>query len=111
MKIKTSTYSFADYSASRRKIRSRFFNQINRLIDWEAVRRILDTARLKPKRKKDGRPAYDSLVLFRIELLRVWYGLSGDGASYNAADAETNQGLAEILRRRKKAKRKRGLGL
>ncbi len=76
MKIKTSAYSFADYSTSRRKIRSRIFNQINRLIDWEAVRRILDTARLKPKRKKDGRPSYDSLVLFRIELLRVWYGLS-----------------------------------
>ncbi len=76
MKIRTSTYSFADYSASRRKIRSRFFNQTNRLIDWEAVHRIFDTARLKPKRKKDGRPSYDSLVLFRIELLRVWYGLS-----------------------------------
>ncbi len=37
--------------------------------------------------------------------------LSGNGTSYNAADAEANQELAEILRRRKKARRKRGLGL
>lgn len=37
--------------------------------------------------------------------------LNGNGAPYNAADAEANQELAEMLRRRKKAKRKRGLGL
>lgn len=37
--------------------------------------------------------------------------LSGNGTSYNAADAEASQELAEMLRRRKKAKRKRGLGL
>ena len=35
--------------------------------------------------------------------------LNGGGSSYNAADAEANQEMAEILRRRKK--RKRGLGL
>lgn len=37
--------------------------------------------------------------------------LSGNGGSYNPADADANQELAEMLRRRKKAKRKRGLGL
>lgn len=37
--------------------------------------------------------------------------LNGNGTSHNAADAEASQELAEILRRRKKAKRKRGLGL
>lgn len=37
--------------------------------------------------------------------------LNGNGTSYNAADAEASQELAEMLRRRKKAKRKRGLGL
>ena len=37
--------------------------------------------------------------------------LSGNGPSCNPADAEAGQEVAEILRRRKKAKRKRGLGL
>lgn len=35
--------------------------------------------------------------------------LNGSGSSCNAADAEANQEMAEILRRKKK--RKRGLGL
>lgn len=37
--------------------------------------------------------------------------LNGNASSYNAADAEVNQELAEILCRKKKAKRKRGLRL
>ncbi len=35
--------------------------------------------------------------------------LNGNGSSYNAADAEVNQEMAEILRRKKK--RKRGMRL
>ena len=37
--------------------------------------------------------------------------LNGNASSYNAADAEANQEIAEILRRKKKAKRKHGLRL
>lgn len=37
--------------------------------------------------------------------------LLNGNSSYNIADAEANQEMAEILRRKKKAKRKRGLGL
>lgn len=37
--------------------------------------------------------------------------LNGNGSSYNATDAEANQEMAEILRQRKKAKRKRGMRL
>ena len=38
-------------------------------------------------------------------------GLLNGGFSYNAADVEANQEMAEILRRKKKAKRKRGIRL
>ena len=38
-------------------------------------------------------------------------GLLNGNSSCNAADAEANQEMAEILRRKKKAKRKRGMGL
>lgn len=38
-------------------------------------------------------------------------GLLNGNSSYNAADAEANLEMAEILRRKKKTKRKKGLGL
>lgn len=59
----------------RRKVKEVFFNQINRVIDWSPIRLIIEKAYTKGK-SETGRPSYDSLVLFRIELLRVWYGLS-----------------------------------
>jgi len=39
-----------------------------------------------------------------------WGLLKSSGSSYNAADAEANQEMVDILRRRKKVKRKRGVG-
>ncbi len=46
------------------------------------------------------------------ELFRGSLGLlNGSGSSYNAADSETNQDMAKILRRKKKAKHKRRIGL
>ena len=36
---------------------------------------------------------------------------SGIGSSFDVADAEANQEMAEILRKKKKAKRKRGMRL
>lgn len=38
------------------------------------------------------------------------FGLLNGNSSYNAADAEANQEMAEILRRKKKERRKRGIG-
>ena len=38
-------------------------------------------------------------------------GLLNGNSSYNAADAEANQEITEILRRKKKRKRKRGMRL
>ena len=37
--------------------------------------------------------------------------LNGNASSYNVADAEADQEMAEMLRRKKKAKRKHGLRL
>ena len=39
-----------------------------------------------------------------------WGLLKSSGSSYNTADAEANQEMVDILRRRKKVKRKRGVG-
>lgn len=75
MKAKQKEYSIADYIVGRRKVKQTFFNQINKIIDWQPIRDIIEKAYAKG-RKHNGRPCHDSLVLFRIELLRTWYGLS-----------------------------------
>ena len=75
MKQKLSSPSFADLFLGQRKIKQTFFSQINTVIDWEPIRAIIEVAYTKGY-KSTGRPSYDSLVLFKIELLRTWYGLS-----------------------------------
>lgn len=66
---------FADMIMGQRKVKEVFFNQINKVIDWHPIRDIIEEAYTKGN-SGTGRPSYDALVLFRIELLRVWYGLS-----------------------------------
>ena len=70
-----STLGFADLVAGQRKVKAEFFNQINRVIDWAPVRRIIETVYTKG-RGPLGRPGYAGAVLFRIELLCGWYELS-----------------------------------
>ena len=75
MKQKLSSPSFADLFLGQRKVKQTFFSQINTVIDWAPIRAIIEVAYTKGY-KSTGRPSYDGLVLFKIELLRTWYGLS-----------------------------------
>ena len=59
----------------KRKVKSEFFNQINAVMDWHPLRALIEPAYAKGF-SQTGRPCYDSMVLFRMELMRVWYGLS-----------------------------------
>ena len=72
---KLSSPSFADLFLGQRKVKQTLFSQINTIIDWTPIRAIIEVAYTKGY-KSTGRPSYDSLVLFKIELLRTWYGLS-----------------------------------
>ena len=75
MKQKISSPSFADIFLGQRKVKQTFFSQINTVIDWAPIRAIIEVAYTKGY-NSTGRPGYDSLVLFKIELLRTRYGLS-----------------------------------
>ena len=75
MKQKISSPSFADIFLGQRKVKQTFFSQINTVIDWSPIRAIIEVAYTKGY-NSTGRPGYDSLVLFKIELLRTRYGLS-----------------------------------
>lgn len=59
----------------KRKIKTKFFEQINKLIDWSLISEIIDMDYKKGK-SVVGTPSYDGLLLFKMCLLQSWYGLS-----------------------------------
>jgi len=58
-----------------RKIKRTFFTQINELIDWDSIEKLIDSDYFKGK-SVVGKPSYSGLLLFRMCLLQSWYGLS-----------------------------------
>lgn len=58
-----------------RKIKTTFFSQINTLIDWDKIEKLLDIDYSKGK-SVVGKPSYSGLLLFKMCLLQSWYGLS-----------------------------------
>ena len=58
-----------------RKIKSTFFAQINALIDWDKIEKLIDADYSKGK-SVVGKPSYSGLLLFKMSLLQSWYGLS-----------------------------------
>ena len=69
MKQCPSSPSFADLIVDHRKVK------IDQIIDLNPIRGLIEIAYTKGN-KATIRPNYDSLVLFKTELLRTWYGLS-----------------------------------
>jgi IS5 family transposase len=67
--------TFAELAVARRKVKSQFFDQLNRLIDWRPISTLINKHYTKTL-SASGRPAYDGLLLFKMSLLQTWYGLS-----------------------------------
>ena len=58
-----------------RKIKKTFFTQINTLLDWNKISKVIDAHYIRGK-SATGCPSYDGLLLFKMCLLQTWYGLS-----------------------------------
>ena len=58
-----------------RKIKRTFFSQINTLIDWDNIEKLIDADYSRGK-SAVGKPSYSGLLLFKMCLLQSWYGLS-----------------------------------
>lgn len=71
----TQLVGFADLMTQKRKIKSQFFGQINKVVDWRPISNIINKHYQKGM-SVDGRPSYDGLLLFKMGLLQTWYGLS-----------------------------------
>ena len=72
-----STPSFLQvYTQVRRdRMKHSFLRQINSCVDWRGIRTLLNKKYTKTQ-NAIGNPAYDALLLFKILLLEIWYGLS-----------------------------------
>ncbi len=69
---------FADLMVSRRKSKSSFLDDVDKLVDWRPIEKILNRT-YKKKASADGRPAYPALPLFKMLLIQRWYNLSDPG--------------------------------
>jgi IS5 family transposase len=74
--------SLADGLASRQGRSQVTLEQLSRLIDWDALARVL--APVEPSRH--GAPGYPALPLLKALLLQQWYGLSDPGLEDAVAD-------------------------
>ena len=73
--VKNPTLADSICDLRSRKIKTVFFNQINTLLDWDKISRIIDNHYTKGK-SATGSPSYDGILLFKMCLLQTWYGLS-----------------------------------
>jgi IS5 family transposase len=55
-------------------------------VDFEVFRADLETALARSDRAKGGRPAYDAVLMFKVLVLQVLYGLSDDQAEFQILD-------------------------
>lgn len=74
-KHKNPTFADSICDLRVRKIKKQFFTQINTLLDWKSISKIIDKHYKKGK-SATGQNPYDGLLLFKMCLLQSWYGLS-----------------------------------
>lgn len=67
--------SFVSVLVSHRKTRKEFLVQIDKLLDWSSIEKLIKQYYNKG-RSADGRKSYPGILLFKMSLLQFWYGLS-----------------------------------
>ena len=67
--------SFSDAYVEKRISKNRFFIEVNTIIDWKPIEKELKKV-YKRGLKERGTKAYNPLLLFKMQLISVWYDLS-----------------------------------
>jgi IS5 family transposase len=65
-------------------------------IDWEMFREKIEKAIRKPDYSKGGRPAWDTVLMFKIVMLQQWYNLSDGNTEYQINDRLSFQRFLDI---------------
>lgn len=74
-KNKNNTMADVLCSVRTRKAKNTFLEQVDTLIDWTPIVKIIERYYTKVK-SAIGRPAYTGLSLIKMSLLQTWYGMS-----------------------------------
>lgn len=78
--------SFTQVYVEQRKLKRVFFAQINKIINWNRIDKIIRRHYNKGQ-SVAGSPAYPGLLLFKMNLLQTWYGLSDYEVEYQVNDS------------------------
>ncbi|MFN5627941.1 MAG: IS5/IS1182 family transposase, partial [Bacteroidota bacterium] len=62
--------NFSDFAVYKLKIDMKFFDNINKIVDWQKIEIIVKKYYNKGA-SVDGRPAYEGILLFKITLLQT----------------------------------------
>jgi len=76
---------FVDHFINLRPRKQSFLDDIDRVIDWKPLEKLLKKHYKKVK-SADGRPAYPPVPLFKMLLLQRWYDLSDPGLEEAVTD-------------------------
>ena len=60
--------------------------KLNETMDWEIFRPALETIRDKARKSAAGRPAFDTVLMFKILVLQSLYNLGDDATEYQILD-------------------------
>ena len=60
--------------------------ELNKLVDWELFRELIERSREKPRKSPAGAKGYDSILLFKILILQALYNLSDEGIEFQILD-------------------------
>lgn len=74
---KSSGPSFSAIDVERRTRKSKFFKDIDQIINWKDVDKLISTYYSKGKNAV-GQDAYSGLLLFKMLLVGIWYDLSDE---------------------------------
>ena len=75
--MKKQTITLADHEiANRLAKRKHFLKDVDSLINWKPIRKILSKVEIRRRKSVAGRDAFSAEVMFRIMLTQSWYGLS-----------------------------------
>ncbi|MDP2693177.1 MAG: IS5 family transposase [bacterium] len=75
MQKKRIQMSFSLAYVERRTRKNTFLRQIDQIIDWTIIEKEINKV-YKKGRSVDGRPSYSGLILFKMQLLQIWYNMS-----------------------------------
>lgn len=60
--------------------------ELDKMVDWEQFREIIELSREKPRKSSAGAKGYDSILLFKILILQALYNLSDEKIEFQILD-------------------------